>query len=749
MPPQSPPPKFQIFHGHRRPTQNRPTVRGGLFSDRVSQPSRKYPTTVTQSQPFDLSKWDPHLPQSSPSTSSPNPDDTTLLSFLSPIARFILDAFRKNRNRWGPPVVSELRKLRRVTPDLVAEVLKVQNDPVSASKFFHWAGKQKGFKHTYSSYNALAYCLNRSNRFRSADQVPELMDSQGKPPSEKQFEILIRMHSDANRGLRVYYVYEKMKKFGVKPRVFLYNRIMDALAKTGYLDLALSVYDDFRDDGLVEESVTFMILIKGMCKMGRIDEMLQLLERMRANLCKPDVFAYTAMVKVLLSEGNLDGCLRVWEEMKRDRVEADAMAYATLVTGLCKGGRVEKGYELFREMKAKGFLIDRVIYGVLIEGFVADSKVGVACDLLKDLVDSGYRPDLGIYNSLIEGLCNVKRVDKAYKIFRVTVQEGLQPDFATVNPILVFYAETRKVDKFCEMLAQMEKCGFPVIDNLLKFFSFIVGKEDGVTMGLEVFEELKVKGYYSLGIYNTFMEALHKSGKVKKALSLFNETKDVDLQPDSSTYSIAIMCFVEGGDIHEACACYNKIIEMSCVPSIAAYRSLARGLCKIGEIDAVMLLVRDCLASVTSGPSEFKYSLTILHACKSNNAEKVVEVLNEMIQQGCPPDDVVYSAIISGMCKHGTIEEARKIFSNLKEHKILTEANMIVYDEVLIEHMKKKTADLVVSGKLQIPISRKLDGKEEKQFQIAGVESIISLPCMVPLNLHLEEKPFHNTQRNL
>ncbi|KAM2931549.1 hypothetical protein FF1_039738 [Malus domestica] len=749
MPPQSPPPKFQIFHGHRRPTQNRPTVRGGLFSDRVSQPSRKYPTTVTQSQPFDLSKWDPHLPQSSPSTSSPNPDDTTLLSFLSPIARFILDAFRKNRNHWGPPVVSELRKLRRVTPDLVAEVLKVQSDPVSASKFFHWAGKQKGFKHTYASYNALAYCLNRSNRFRSADQVPELMDSQGKPPSEKQFEILIRMHSDANRGLRVYYVYEKMKKFGVKPRVFLYNRIMDALAKTGYLDLALSVYDDFRDDGLVEESVTFMILIKGMCKMGRIDEMLRLLERMRANLCKPDVFAYTAMVKVLLSEGNLDGCLRVWEEMKRDRVEADAMAYATLVTGLCKGGRVEKGYELFREMKAKGFLIDRVIYGVLIEGFVADRKVGVACDLLKDLVDSGYRPDLGIYNSLIEGLCNVKRVDKAYKIFRVTVQEGLQPDFATVNPILVFYAETRKVDKFCEMLAQMEKCGFPVIDDLLKFFSFIVGKEDRVTMGLAVFEELKVKGYYSLGIYNTFMEALHKSGKVKKALSLFNETKDVDLQPDSSTYSIAIMCFVEDGDIHEACACYNKIIEMSCVPSIAAYRSLARELCKIGEIDAVMLLVRDCLASVTSGPLEFKYSLTILHACKSNNAEKVVEVLNEMIQQGCPPDDVVYSAIISGMCKHGTIEEARKIFSNLKEHKILTEANMIVYDEVLIEHMKKKTADLVVSGKLQIPISRKLDGKEEKRFQIAGVESIISLPCMVPLNLHLEEKPFHNTQRNL
>ncbi|BBG96465.1 Pentatricopeptide repeat-containing protein [Prunus dulcis] len=281
MPPQSPPPKpqnFTFFHGHRKP--HRTALQSAAASSPTASPSqtRRYPPPPPNLSPSNS----PNGIHTSPILAvhfiiQPCRHDTPLISL--PIARFILDAFRKNRNHWGPPVVSELRKLRRVTPDLVAEVLKVQNDPVSASKFFHWAGKQKGFKHTYASYNALAYCLNRSNRFRSADQVPELMDSQGKPPSEKQFEILIRMHSDANRGLRVYYVYEKMKKFGVKPRVFLYNRIMDALVKSGYLDLALSVYEDFRGDGLVEESVTFMILIKGLCKMGRMDEMLQLLER--------------------------------------------------------------------------------------------------------------------------------------------------------------------------------------------------------------------------------------------------------------------------------------------------------------------------------------------------------------------------------------------------------------------------------------------------------------------------------------
>lgn len=524
------------------------------------------------------------------------------------------------------------------------------------------------------------------------------MDSQGKPPSEKQFEILIRMHCDANRGLRVYYVYEKMKKFGVVPRVFLYNRILDALVKTGHLDLALSVYRDFQENGLVEESITFMILIKGLCKAGRVDEMLELLSRMRAKLCKPDVFAYTAMVKVLVSEENLEGCLRVWDEMRADKVEPDVMAYGTLIIGLCKVGRAQKGFELFQEMKGKRILIDRSIYGSLIEAFVQDEKVGMACDLLKDLVDSGYRADLGIYNSLIKGLCSVNQVDKAYKLFQLTVREDLRPDFETVKPILMMYVETRRMEDLWKLLSLLQKLELSLDDVLSKFISFMVEEKDKISAALDVFHGLNDKGYGSVTIYNIVMGALHHHGQAKKALEIYNDMKSSNFEPDSSTYSTVIPCFVEVGKIQEACASHNKIVELGSVPSVAAYCSLAEGLFKICEIDAVLMLVRDCLASIESGPLEFKYALMILHVCKSGKVEKVINVLNEMMQQDCPPSAVAYSAIILGMSKYGTLDGAKKVFLHLKESSQLTEANCIVCEELLIEHMKKKTADLVRCG---------------------------------------------------
>ncbi|KMT17191.1 hypothetical protein BVRB_2g040990 [Beta vulgaris subsp. vulgaris] len=732
MPPQPPPPakpnKFYFFYGKRKPSQNRPTVSGGLFSNRqtlnpkpfqlLNPNNPKFPPFKDHSlKPtnFSLQNWDPDCPNAPKPLPPPKTPSSSSENFfrigqrLSPIARYICDSFRKNQ-RWGPQVIADLSKLRRVNPDLVAEVLKVQDDPVISSKFFHWAGKQKGYQHNFVSYNAFAYCLNRLNKFRAADQVPELMHMQGRPPSEKQFEILIRMHADNNRGLRVYYVYEKMKKFGVKPRVFLYNRIMDALVKTGHLDLAMSVYDDFKKDGLVEETITYMILIKGLCKGGRTDKMFELLGRMKS-LSKPDIFAYTAMIRILVAEGNIEGCLKVWDEMERDKVVPDAMAYTTLISALCKGNRVNKAYELFKGLKNKGELIDRAIYGALVEGFVADGKVGSALDLLKDMMDSGYRADLSIFNSLIHGLCNLKQLDKAYKLFQVTVNQGLQPDFTTVNPMLVSYAESREMDDFFNLLVRMQKLGSYVIDGLSKFFSLMVEREERLRCTLEVFGDLKGKGYCSVSIYNILLEALYKSKQAKEALSLFTEMKASNFAPDSTTYSHAIMCLVDLEDVREACLWYNKIKEMGSIPSIAAYCSLVNGLCKIGEIDAAISLVQDCLANVTSGPMEFKYTLNILHACKSYDADKVIEVVNEMSEQGCVPNEIIYCAVISGMCKHGTLEEARKVFSSMKEKGYLSEANMIMYDDMLIEHMKKKTADLVLSGLKFFGLESKLKSK--------------------------------------
>nr|GMD19710.1 pentatricopeptide repeat-containing protein At4g20740 [Ipomoea batatas] len=665
-----------FFYGHRKPTQNRPTVRGGLFSNRQTiNPANTAQPTPYDPLDFDLRKWDPDA-DSRPSNRDPSQDFFSVAKSLSPIARYIVDSFRKH-GRWGPLVVEDLNRLRRVTPKLVTEILKVPNiDPRLSSKFFYWAGKQKGYRHDFACYNAFAYSLNRTNQFRAADQIPELMHMQGKPPTEKQFEILIRMHADANRGLRVYYVYEKMKKFDIKPRVFLYNRIMDALVKTNHLDLALSVYDDFRKDGLVEETVTFMVLIKGLCKSGQVNEAIELLDQMRKNLCKPDVFAYTAMVKVLVSEGNLDGCSRVWEEMKRDGIEPDVMAYGTFITGLCKGNQLEKGYELFEEMKEKKYLIDRAIYGSLIEAFVTSGKVGSACDLLKDMMNSGYRADLAIYNCLIEGLCNHRLVDRAYKLLRVTVKEDLQPDFFTVSPILLSYAESKRMDDFIGLLEQMQKLGFCIRDNLSKFFSVMVKKDNDIMLAWELFEELKLKYDCSVQSYNVLMEALHSIGKVKRDVLVLSEMIEQGCSPNDITHCAIICGMCMHGTIEEARKVFTAMSFLVWRGKQMNFCFLHPGHSASGKVEVLQSTSREGHKNCHLGHSLFSASLEVKRPMESSKAGFEIFTVISLNLYGVWIKGCHYSGGLQGMEKIMTTIERIQFLTNSRGIVVLTENNL-------------------------------------------------------------------------
>lgn len=142
MPPKSANNKPYFFYGHRKPTQHRPTVRGGLFSNRqIINPSLTTKNSPS-SDDFQLQKWDPDG-VSGQRSRDPSQEFFSLAQRLSPIARYIVDSFRKH-GKWGKPLVADLNSLRRVTPKLVAEVLKHPNlDPKISSNFFYWAGISK------------------------------------------------------------------------------------------------------------------------------------------------------------------------------------------------------------------------------------------------------------------------------------------------------------------------------------------------------------------------------------------------------------------------------------------------------------------------------------------------------------------------------------------------------------------------------------------------------------------------------
>ncbi|XP_052163032.1 pentatricopeptide repeat-containing protein At4g20740 [Oryza glaberrima] len=700
-----------VYHGHRRPSPHRPTVRGGVFSDlrattaASSQP--RPPSSSSSSAPFRLADWDP----SSSSSSTPSPSATAAARRLSPLARFLLDALRRHQ-RWGPPVVAELTKLRRVAPELVAEVLSARPPPPPplALPFFLWAGRQKGFRHCFPAFHALASLLSAAGLPAAADQLPDLMRAHGKPVSHSQLNLLVRLHTGARRPLRALHALRRFRhEFSVQPEVHACNRVLGALAAAGHVDDTLKLFDEMSHCSVRPMPVTFAIMVRALARAGMTDKLLEMIGRMRAEVCRPDVFVYTALVKTMVRWGHMEGCTRVWEEMRRDHVDPDTMAYTTMIAGLCNAGMVEKAEELFGEMRRKGLLVDRMVYASLIDGYVSTGRVSDGCRVLKEMVDAGYRADLGIYNTLIGGLCEIEREDKAHKMFQIVVQEDLIPSSETVSPLLARYADKGEMVKFFGLVDKLVELSLPIVEILVDFLKLFACKSGNELKAVEVFNAFRRRGHYSVGIYNILIENLLKIKERKKALVLFEEMQSSDdCKPDSCTYSHMIPCFVDEGNIEEACSCYNLMMKAVWIPSISAYCALVKGLCKKGEINAAISLVKDCLGNVENGPMEFKYTLTILEACQSKSPEKVIKVVDEMIELGYSIEEIIYSAIIYGFCKYASSTEARKVLSTMRDRNIISEANYIVYEDMLNEHLKNVTADLVISGLKFLDLESKL-----------------------------------------
>jgi pentatricopeptide repeat protein len=112
--------------------------------------------------------------------------------------------------------------------------------------------------------------------------------------------------------------------------------------------------------------------------------------------------------------------------------------------------------------------------------------------------------------------------------------------------------------------------------------------------------------------------------------------------------SIGKRVFVDERNVEEACSCYNSMLKESWIPSVPAYCALVKGLCKIREINAAISLVKDFLGNVENRSSEFKYTLTILEACRSKSPEKVISVMEDIIIVGYSMEEIIYSAIMYG-----------------------------------------------------------------------------------------------------
>ncbi|XVF01761.1 hypothetical protein REPUB_Repub04eG0117000 [Reevesia pubescens] len=618
-----------------------------------------------------------------------------------------------------------------LTHKVVEAVLNNLKNWRIAYLFFTWVSNQYGYKHNIYTYNAMASILSRArqNALLKALALDVINSRCSMNPGALGF--FIRCLGSVGLVHEANNLIDQVKRLGLcVPNSYSYNCLLEALSKSGLIDLveirlremrglglefdkytltpvlqvycnagqfdkALSVFKEMFERGWVDEHVS-SILVVAFSKWGEVDKAIELIDRMEEHNMRLNEKTFFVLIHGFVREDRMEKALSLFDKMRKLGFRPSVSLFDVMIGGLCKNNELEKALSLYSEMRELGINPD---FGILTKLISSFSKEGVLERLLEECCeDMNSQAKNLLYNSALEGLVHNGSIDIAYNLLRAVMENNINGD-----SIIAKYFMDEK-----ETITLNNNSFTIVINGLLD-----AGKVD---VALTLFREMVQFGCnQTLLLYNNLIDALCKLNRLEESYELLRQMKEVGHEPTQFTHNCIFGCLcrredVEGavdlvrkmcfyghepwikystllvknlclhGKAVEACKFLTDMVQEGFLPDIVTYSAAITGLIKIESVDKGLELFQD-ICNHGYCPDVISYNILIKALCKAQRVPEAERLLNEMMLKGLVPSTVTYNYLIDGWCKNGEIEQAMlclsKMFGKEREANVITYATLV------------------------------------------------------------------------
>ncbi|KAK6913974.1 Pentatricopeptide repeat [Dillenia turbinata] len=394
-----------------------------------------------------------------------------------------------------------------LSESLVEQILKrFSNDWISAFGFFKWGQKQMGSsKYSATLYNMMIDILGKSRKFDLMWELFEEMHLIGGYVTEDTMSIMVRRFAKAHKWEDAIKIFRKFEQYGFGKNISMMNMVMDALVKGESVELAESVYNEFKNQ-ISPNSSTFNVLVNGWCNARKLDKARSTMEEMKKHGFSPDVFTYTSLVKAYSREKDFRKVDALLNEMHENNCSPNVVTYTVVILALGKAKELGKAMEFYEKMKKSGCVPDASFYSTWIYILNKAGRLQDAREIFDDMPKRGVTPEVMAYSSMIAAYCDHSHEETALKLLIKMEEDHCKPDVQTYAPLL----------KMCCKKKRMKVLAF-LLDHMLK---------NDVSL--------------DLGTYALLVRGLCKSGKLEQACSFFEDLVSKGLVPMDCTYKLLI-----------------------------------------------------------------------------------------------------------------------------------------------------------------------------------------------------------------
>ncbi|KAI7987929.1 Pentatricopeptide repeat-containing protein [Camellia lanceoleosa] len=193
--------------------------------------------------------------------------------------------------------------------------------------------------------------------------------------------------------------------------------------------------------------------------------------------------------------------------------------------------------------------------------------------------------------------------------------------------------------------------------------------------------------------YNAVIDGFCKRGEEDESLRVMEEMKRCGISPDVYSYSILIFGFCKNGNVEKGLCLMEKMESSNLKPSLVSYASLLKVFCNSGLMETSLDMFYKLRASgykcdqtaydkLINGFSMQVTCNSIVHGyCREGRVYEILQLINEMRDQGILPNRCTYNAVISRLCKEKKPEKAWELIPVMLKSNLLPEA--VIYSTII------------------------------------------------------------------
>ncbi len=342
--------------------------------------------------------------------------------------------------------------------------------------------------------------------------------------------------------------------------VVTWNAMILGHGKCAQGQKALELFSQMQQEGVKPDSVTFVGVVNACASWVALEEGRCAHEQIIQSGWDSDVFVGNSLVDMYAKCGSMEDAQRVFNKMPSRNV----VTWNAMILGHVKCRQGQKSLELFRQMQQEGVQPDSVTFVGVVNACASLVALEEGRSAHEQIIQSGWDLDVFVGSSLVDMYAKCGSMDDAQRVFMKIPSR----DVVTWTSMILGRVKGGQGQKALELFQQMQKEGVQADSvtfvGVLNACASIAALEEGRCIHEQIIESgwdsdvfvgsSLVDMYAKCGsledawrvftkmpsrnvvTWNAIILGHVKCGQGQKALGIFQQMQQEDVQPDSVTF---------------------------------------------------------------------------------------------------------------------------------------------------------------------------------------------------------------------